>query len=59
MKKEREGYIHSVIDATLETMPGVDKLRHSFQSGIDSLADGILKSELHNNFDVYFKQLQR
>lgn len=48
-----------IIDATLETIPDVDKLRHSFQTGIDSLVDGELKSELIDNFDVYFKQLQR
>ena len=40
-------------------MPDVDKLRHAFQTGIESLPDGQLKSELAKNFDVYFRQLQR
>ena len=54
-----EGYVCSVIDATLETTSDIDKLQRSFQTGIDSIADGELKSELTNNFDVYLKQLQR
>ena len=53
----RAGYF--ITDITLETMPDTDELQHVFKKGVESLADGELKSELSSNFDVYFRQLQR
>ena len=48
-----------MIDVELKTLPDRDKLYHVFEMGVEALADGQLKNELTNNFDVYFRQLQR